>query len=217
MTDMLAPSSDLLRAGVGLKLNQVKRATRSYVRDRTSQATGTVTSYAVAAGLFAAAGIFLVAACLVGIIALFRWVELEYGMFPAFGVVGGLLVVIAAILAGVAAMKLRQKPREFPSFMSRLRVALTANPLRAVETDEIEDGPAPATQPTTSRFVPAQPPRRRGFDRNVQAGLAAAGLLLGWVAARRRQQARRTEARAYLHEENEKRSFAGPHHRRPYR
>jgi hypothetical protein len=194
MTDMLAPSSDLLRAGVGLKLNQVKRATRSYVRDRTSQATGTVTSYAVAAGLFAAAGIFLVAACLVGIIALFRWVELEYGMFPAFGVVGGLLVVIAAILAGVAAMKLRQKPREFPSFMSRLRVALTANPLRAVETDEIEDGPVPATQPATSRFVPAQPPRRRVFDRNVQVGLAAAGLLLGWLAARRRQQARRTEA-----------------------
>jgi Putative Actinobacterial Holin-X, holin superfamily III len=191
---MLAPSSDLLRAGVGLKLNQVKRATRSYVRDRTSQATGTVTSYAVAAGLFAAAGIFLVAACLVGIIALFRWVELEYGMFPAFGVVGGLLVVIAAILAGVAAMKLRQKPREFPSFMSRLRVALTANPLRAVETDEIEDGRVPATQPTTSRFVPAQPPRRRAFNRNVQVGLAAAGLLLGWVAARRRQQARRTEA-----------------------
>jgi hypothetical protein len=194
MTDMLAPSSDLLRAGVGLKLNQVKRATRSYVRDRTSQATGTVTSYAVAAGLFAAAGIFLVAACLVGIIALFRWVELEYGMFPAFGVVGGLLVVIAAILTGVAAMKLRQKPREFPSFMSRLRVALTANPLRAVETDEIEDGPVPATQPATSRFVPAQPPRRRVFDRNVQVGLAAAGLLLGWLAARRRQQARRTEA-----------------------
>ena len=48
---MLAPSSDLLRAGLGLKLNQVKRATRSYLRDRTNQATGTVTSYAIAAGI----------------------------------------------------------------------------------------------------------------------------------------------------------------------
>ena len=56
---MLAPSSDLLRAGIGLKLNQIKLATRSYLRDRTNQASGTITSYAVAAGLLAVAGIFL--------------------------------------------------------------------------------------------------------------------------------------------------------------
>ena len=60
---MLAPSGDLLRAGLGLKINQIKRATRSYLRDRTDQATGTVASYAIAAGMFAAAGIFLIAAC----------------------------------------------------------------------------------------------------------------------------------------------------------
>ena len=66
---MLAPPSGLLRAGIGLKLSQIKLATRSYLRDRTNQATGTATSYAVAAALFAAAGIFLIAACLVGIAA----------------------------------------------------------------------------------------------------------------------------------------------------
>ena len=93
---MLAPSSDLLRAGLGLKLNQIKRATRSYVRDRSHQATGTVTAYAVAAGLFAAAGIFLIAACLVGATALFRWIQINYGLFQAFGAMGTLLVVIAA-------------------------------------------------------------------------------------------------------------------------
>jgi hypothetical protein len=59
---MLAPSSGLLRAGIGLKLNQLKLATRSYLRDRTHQATGTITSYAIADGLFAAAGIFPTAA-----------------------------------------------------------------------------------------------------------------------------------------------------------
>ena len=98
---MLAPSSGLLRAGIGLKLSQIKLATRSYLRDRTNQATGTVTSYAIAAGLFAAAGIFLIAACLVGIAALFRWIEIHYGQFWAFGAVGALLVPIAAICAGV--------------------------------------------------------------------------------------------------------------------
>src|SRR5947208_2196770 len=73
-SDMLAPSNGLLRAGLALKLNQIKLAARSYLRDRAHQTTDTVASYAIAAGLFAAAGIFLVGACLVGIIALFRWI-----------------------------------------------------------------------------------------------------------------------------------------------
>ena len=98
------PSSGLLRAGIGLKLNQIKLATRSYLRDRTSQATGAVTSYAIAAGLFAAAGIFLIAALLVGAAALFRWVEINYGQFWAFGTVGGLLALVAAVCAGSAAI-----------------------------------------------------------------------------------------------------------------
>ncbi len=65
-------ASGLLRTGLALKLNQVKRASASYVRDRTNQATGTATSYAIAGGLFAAAGIFGIAALLVGAAALFR-------------------------------------------------------------------------------------------------------------------------------------------------
>ena len=92
-------SSGLLRAGLALKLSQIKLATRSYVRDRTDQATDTAASYAVAAGLFAAAGIFLIAACLVGVTALFRWIEIRYGLFPAFGAVGALLLLIAAVVA----------------------------------------------------------------------------------------------------------------------
>ena len=101
---MLAPSGGLLRVGLALKLVQIKRAARSYVRDRTDQATGIVTAYAVAAGLFAVAGIFLIAACLVGIIALFRWVEIKYGLSWAFGAVGALLVVLAAVCASLAVL-----------------------------------------------------------------------------------------------------------------
>ena len=104
---MLAPSGSLLRAGIGLKLSQIKIATRSYLRDRTNQATGTMTSYAIAAGLFAAAGIFLIAACLVGTVALYRWIAIHYGQFWAFGAIGALLVTIAAICAGVAAARLK--------------------------------------------------------------------------------------------------------------
>jgi Putative Actinobacterial Holin-X, holin superfamily III len=191
---MLAPSSALLRAGLGLKLNQIKRATRSYLRDRTDQATGTVASYAIAAGLFAVAGIFLIAACLVGVTALFRWVEINYGPFQAFGVVGALLLVLAAICAAFAAIKLRRPPRQFPSLASRLRVAVTASPISTGQIDEITDRAAAVSATSATRLGGRRhntPLPRAGLDRNMQTGLAIAAILLGWAVARRRQQTRR--------------------------
>lgn len=56
---MPALSNGSLRIALALKLGQIKLATRSYLRDRAGQATGTVTAYAIAARLFAAAGVFL--------------------------------------------------------------------------------------------------------------------------------------------------------------
>jgi hypothetical protein len=193
---MLAPSGDLLRAGIGLKLNQVKRATRSYLRDRTNQATGTVTSYAIAAGMFAAAGIFLLAACLVGAAALFRWIEIKYGLFPAFGAIGALLLVIAAVCAAIAASKLKPRTPHFPSLTSRLRVALKANPIGSgqIETAKVtamdnaaavlRESPAPATSGLKGWS------RRNHGD--LRAGLILMAALMGWAAVKRRQQARRS-------------------------
>jgi hypothetical protein len=184
---MLVPSSDLLRAGLGIKLSQIKLATRSYVRDRTNQATGTVTSYAVAGGLFAAAGIFLIAACLVGMTALFRWVEINYGLFYAFGAVGGLLLLIAIICASFAVMKLKRRRPDFPSLTSRLRVAALG---RVSNPGKIEAALAPSGSRTSPN--PGRPATRRGAtgnNRDVRAGLILAATLLGWAAARRRRQA----------------------------
>jgi hypothetical protein len=194
---MHALSSGLLRTGLALKLNQIKRATRSYLRDRTNQATGTATSYAVAAGLYAAAGIFLIAALLVGATALFRWIEINYGLFWAFGVTGGLLLVIAAICAALATGRLKRPPPHFPSLASRLRVAVKASPIKP---DRIESAgktaaailrapSAPVTE--MSRGGRSTRPRPARDNRNIQAGLIVAATLLGWAATRRRQQARR--------------------------
>ncbi len=195
---MLAPSSELLRAGVGLKLNQMKRAARSYLRDRTNQAAGTVTSYAVAAGLFTAAGIFAIAACLVGMDALFRWVEIHYGLFWAFGTVGGLLMLIAGICAGLAASRLKRPPPHFPSLTSRLRVAVTANPLKAAPTEAEEATAAALVTPAeltgragANRRKPVTAPLRD--NRSAQAGVILVATLLGWVAVRRKSQKRRME------------------------
>jgi hypothetical protein len=198
MSDMLAPSS-LLRTGLALKLSQIKLATRSYLRDRTNQATGTVASYATAAGLFAAAGIFLIAACLVGITALFRWIEINYGLFWAFGAVSALLLLIAAICAAVAVSQLKRRPPHFPSLTSRLRVALKANPVASDQIEAVRDTAAgilmtpaaPTTRASRRRMKTQRRPARN--NREIGAGLILAATLLGWAASRRRQQAPRTE------------------------
>jgi hypothetical protein len=196
---MLAPSSGLLRTGLALKLSQIKLATRSYLRDRTNQATGTVSSYAVAAGLFAAAGIFLIAACLVGITALFRWIEINYGPFWAFSAVAALLLVIAAICAAVAASQLKRPPPHFPSLTSRLRVAIKASPLKSGQIEPLRDAAAanlttpsaPVTRANRRRLNTNYGPVRN--NRNIGAGLILTATLLGWAATRRRQQARRAD------------------------
>jgi hypothetical protein len=190
-------ASSLLRAGLALKLNQLKLATRSYLRDRTQQATDTVASYAVAAGLFAVAAIFLIAACLVGIAALFHWIEINYGLFQAFGAVGALLLALAAICAAIAASKLKRRSPHFPTLSSRLRVAVKASPIQATQIGATSDTGAaaprdplpPAPRANGGRPKPLHQP---GDDKLVQAGLIAMMTLLCWAAVRRRQQARRT-------------------------
>ena len=184
---MLAPPGDLLRAGFEMKLNRVKRATRSYMRDRADQATGAATSYAVAAGLYAASGVFLLAACLVGLFALFRWIELTYGRYPAYGAIGGIMVVLAALCAGLAAARMKRPARQYPSLASRLRVAIASSPLARE--------PARGDVGSNARsFAPSAPPRGALRSRNamsVPIGVTAAALLLSWAAARRYQQSRR--------------------------
>lgn len=189
---MLAPSSGVLHAGIGLKLGQIRLATRSYLRDRTNQASGTVVSYAVAAGLFAAAGIFLIAACLVGVMALFRWIEIHYGPFWAFGATGALLAMIAALCGGIAAARLRQPTPHFPSLTSRLRVAIRANPLAPSQIETARDTAAAILSASPS-LHPQRRSRSAGDNRRMQAGLILMATLLGWAATRRRQQARRVE------------------------
>ena len=185
-------SSGLLRAGLALKLGQIKLATRSYLRDRTGQATSAVTAYAIAAGLFAAAGVFLIAACLVGTTALFRWIEISYGLFQAFGAIGALLLVAAAICAALAVSSVKRAPPQFPSLTSRLRVAIAANPLNSDQKPTAQDIPSAvlfAPSDTVRRIRSGPRPEREGLP---ISGLILVATLLGWAVARRRQQARRT-------------------------
>jgi hypothetical protein len=188
---MAALNSDLVRAGLALKMSQIKLATRSYIRDRTEQATGTITGYLVGAAFFAAAGLFLIAACFVGALALFRWLEIRYGLFPAFGIIGGILILIAGVCTAVATLSLRRPKREFPSLSSRMRVAIKANPLHPRQGPALRDAASGMllTPSVSARRSRSQNPP--GDSRLMGAGLILVATVLGWAAARHRQQARR--------------------------
>ena len=195
---MLAPSGELLRAGMALKLNHLKRATRSYLRDRTSQATERATSYAVAAGLFAVAGLFLIAAFFVGLVALYRWIAITYGQFWGFGAVGAVLLVLAACCAGAALAQMKRRDKPIVPLASRLRVAIA--------TPRIPRGTVKQAVKEVATTIPLAPlapgERRHGgntrpvrANRPVQLGLMLAAVgLLGFTAARRRRHGHRLDA-----------------------
>jgi hypothetical protein len=201
---MAGLSGGLLQAGLALKVDQIKRAASSYARDRAAQGQSIVVSYVIAAGLYAAAGIFLVAACLVGVTALFRWIEINYGLFWAFGAVGGLLLLIAIVCAALAASKLNRPARQFPSLTSRLRVAVKANPLQAgpVKSDRVEAVRDTATAILSSPAEPVaansyNPHYSRRASRGLPSGRAAlimVATLMGWAMARRHNNARKAQS-----------------------
>ena len=195
---MLAPSGELLRAGLALKANHLKRATQSYLRDRTSQTTGRVTSYAVAVGLFAVAGVFVLAAFFVGLIALFRWVEFNYGMFWGFGAVGAVLLVLAGACAGIAIAQMNRKAKPIVPLASRLRVAIATPRIpRGTVKEAVKEV---ATTIPLVPLAPGERGRRNGVssarnNRPVQLGLMLAAVgLLGFTAARRMRAPRSLDA-----------------------
>ena len=194
---MLALSSGLLRTGLALKIRQIKLATRSYLRDRAAQGQGIVVSYAVAAGLYAAAGIFLIAACLVGVTALFRWIEMNYGLFQAFGAVGGLLLIVAIVFAALAASKLKRPAPHFPSLTSRLRAAIKANPVNPDQIEAVRDTAAAILIEPSAPVASVRRSRRDGRrparePPDGRAALIVIAILLGWAVARRHSNARKS-------------------------
>jgi hypothetical protein len=195
---MLAPSGELLRAGMALKINHLKRAARSYLRDRTNQATGRATSYAVAAGLFAMAGLFLIATLFVGLIALYRWVAITHGQFWGFGAVAAVLLVLAVSCAGLAQAQMKRRDKPIVPLASRMRVAIA--------TPRIPRGTVKQAVKEVATTIPlvslAPGERGRGgnavsarTNRPVQLGLMLAAVgLLGFTAARRRRHGHRLDA-----------------------
>ena len=146
------------------------------------------TSYAIAVGLFAAAGMFLIAACLVGTAALFRWIEINYG--HVLGVRRrrrAACAAIAGICAGVGAA----------SFTAGAAFSLADQPparghqVQSAQADQIEAAGIPPHRPSGRRRRPSTGPRGTRALRADQQVCPRRpdreATLLGWAAARRRR------------------------------
>lgn len=195
---MLSKAAALLEAGLALKARQFKLASQSYLSDRADQGKDIVTSYALASALFAIAAIFFITACLVGLIALYRWIALWHGQFIAFGCIGGLLLALAAICVAVAVAQIKRRPPKVSSLSSRLLAAARTSPVRFDRLAKID-----AARSTDPAGLPAadNPSHRRAagprIDRLLQHRsdgrtlLLVAATLLGWAVARNRGRSRR--------------------------
>jgi hypothetical protein len=186
---MTAPQSAvLLKTGLTLKINQVKLAFRRYLRDRATHTKSIASSYALACALYVAAGLFLLAACFVGVFALFRWIELTYGQFEAFGAIGGLLLVLTALCAVFAARALHRQPPRYPGLAQRLQTAIKSNPVQPSEIAAVRDTAATIllASPVPPRLRRSRAFRRSSSNGDLRAGLIVAAACLGWAMIRRR-------------------------------
>jgi len=108
---MLASLRDAVRADidrqVGWARGEVRRQTRH---------TALIGSLAAAAALAA------LGAIVIGLIALYFWLSVELGRFPALGIIGGGLLVVALIL--FAPVFMSKRPR--PALRPRLQIAQPA-------------------------------------------------------------------------------------------
>ena len=151
---------------------------KSYGRDLKHWLEGLTTRYAAGAGLLAVGIVLLLAAAGVAISAGFHALEIHYGTYVAYSVVGGVFLLpgVTALLAG------------------RMVLSRPAAPLPAPER-QFQVLKRAVTAPAIAALV-VQGGRRAARIDPVSRGLAvgAAAILLGWVAvnaARHQRDSRR--------------------------
>jgi hypothetical protein len=91
--------ASLLRlTGLDRKLDELKRDLQGRADTALDHLKGIAVQLALSAGLVIGAGLFALLALITGLIAVYVWAEAQWGTFVALGIIGGGLVVIAAIL-----------------------------------------------------------------------------------------------------------------------
>lgn len=88
---------------------------RNYISTLMTWAKKRATSYGIAAALILGAILFIGIAAGVGAAALFHWIELNYGAWTAFSVIGGFFAAVGLIALLVALILLRRGSPPLPA------------------------------------------------------------------------------------------------------
>jgi hypothetical protein len=146
----------------------LREVVQAYGQELRGWASGITVRYGIAVALLLSAGAGIIAAIGVGIAALFHWLETAYGAYPAYGIVSGLLLLLAAASALTAIALLKQGLPPLPRPHRHAAAAGRSVAARAVLA---------ASSPHKS-LMKADPVTE------VMIGLAAA-CLVGWLASSR--------------------------------
>jgi hypothetical protein len=149
---------------------------RSYVGRLVTWGKGRVAGYGLAAGLGVIGSLFIVVAASVGIGALFHWIELHYGAWIAYAIIGGFFggAGIVLLLFALALIK-RPAPQlpQLPTAAELLREAVMPSAGRYI---------VPGLASILSS--PSKSARRTDGTTRLLAG-GAALLVLGWAITSR--------------------------------
>jgi hypothetical protein len=145
-----------------------KGVVQSYFSDLRDWGTGLAKNFAVACSLFVVGGGFVLAGLTVGLAALFHWIEVNYSLYRAYGIIGCGLTAIGA-LGILFAVRLISRPNPRMPLGERqigaMKRAIASTALR--RTGALQSSPLSADLPT-----------------QILVG-AAAAILVGWIVASR--------------------------------
>lgn len=152
--------ASLLRlTGLDQKLEELKRDLQSRADTALDHLKGIAVQLALSAGLVIGAGLFGLLALVTGLIAVYVWAEARWGTFVALGIIGGSLVVIAAVLLVSGLSVARGKPRTArraapaapaPLTTQRLPAPAAATALTATQPDVLRAEQANMVEPFLS-------------------------------------------------------------------
>lgn len=146
---------------------------RRYLQKMLAWAKLRIESYGLAFGLLAIGVLFLAVALAIGTAAGFHFIELHYGIWTAYGVVGGSFAGLAAVALIAGWIILKAKPPAIPAPPSPARL------LRH------------AVAPMALRLASTADRRQTLAAVDQRKGLLAAGaalLVVGWIASRQKNQ-----------------------------
>jgi hypothetical protein len=138
----------------------------SYLAELKGWAARIRTGYALAAAMLLAGGLSIAIALSIGIAALFHWLAGLYGPYVAYGVLGGLFLLVGLVSIAVG--------------LQRLKRPMPPIPLPRRQTQVVKR--AIAASAVTRLLTNAAGARRPDKVTQALAGTAAVALL-GWIAA----------------------------------